>query len=97
MPRARAGLGARTQMTCANRAAGGIQASAIAPGFIATGMTRKLQDDQRFDSWLRARVSASRWGTIGDLAGIAVFLASSAADFINGQVTFVDSGVTAVL
>ncbi len=94
---AKAGLGALTQVMCANWAASGIQVNAIAPGFIATEMTTKLQSDEEFDLWLRKRVPASRWGRVEDLGGIAVFLASHAADFVNGQVIFVDGGLPAVL
>jgi gluconate 5-dehydrogenase len=72
-----------------------IQVNGIAPGYFATEMNRALMDDADFDAWVRKRTPAGRWGEPHELAGAAVFLASSAADYISGQVLFVDGGFTA--
>ena len=60
-------------------------------------MTTRLRNDRDFDSWLRTRTPAGRWGTPADLGGTAVWLASRASDFVNGQLIFVDGGLTAVV
>ena len=56
-----------------------------------------LQADPDFDAWLRARVPAGRWGEPDELGGAVVFLASPASDFVNGQLLFVDGGLSAVV
>jgi gluconate 5-dehydrogenase len=94
---AKSGLGGLTQVMCASWAAHGVQANGLAPGFIGTEMTARLRNNSEFDQWIRTRTPAGRWGTPADLAGTAVWLASSASDFVNGQVIFVDGGLTAVL
>jgi gluconate 5-dehydrogenase len=94
---AKSGLGALSQAMCAEWAAGGIQANGLAPGYIDTELNASLRSDQQFDSWVRARTPARRWGTVADLVGPAVWLASSASDFVNGQVIYVDGGLTSVL
>jgi gluconate 5-dehydrogenase len=94
---AKSGLASLTQVMCASWAAYGVQANGLAPGFIETEMTGRLTKDPDFSQWLRNRTPAGRWGTPADLGGTAVWLASSASDFVNGQVIFVDGGMTAVL
>ena len=71
--------------------------TAIGPGYFATDLTVPLQEDREFDAWLTARVPAGRWGVPAELAGAVVFLASPASDFVNGQVLYVDGGLTAVV
>lgn len=75
----------------------GIQANGVGPGYILSDMTRHLASRPDFDSWVRQRTPAGRWGTPEDLIGPVVFLASSAADFVNGQVLYVDGGFLAQL
>jgi gluconate 5-dehydrogenase len=70
----------------------GILVNAIGPGYIETPLTRPLRDDGKFDAWVRERCPLGRWGTPEDLASVAVFLASPAADFITGQIVYVDGG-----
>jgi gluconate 5-dehydrogenase len=94
---AKSGLGALTRSMCAEWAAGGIQANGLAPGYIDTDLNASLRADEQFTSWVRGRTPAGRWGTPADLAGPAVWLASSASDFVNGQIIYVDGGITAVL
>ena len=86
-----------TKGMCAEWARHGIQANGLAPGYFATEMTRALVDDQEFSEWLCKRTPAGRWGRVEELCGAAVFLASSASDFINGQTLFVDGGLTSVV
>jgi len=73
-------------------AASGININAIAPGYMATDNTKALREDPvRFKAILD-RIPAGRWGTPQDLAGVAVFLASAASDYVNGHVLVVDGG-----
>jgi gluconate 5-dehydrogenase len=74
-----------------------IQCNGIGPGYFLTEMTRPLAEDPVFDSWLCARTPADRWGDPEELVGTAVFLASPASDFINGQVIYVDGGILAAI
>jgi len=86
-----------TRAMCADWARHGIQANGIGPGYFRTEMNVALQEDAAFDAWLRARVPAGRWGEPHELGGAAVFLASAASDFVNGQILYVDGGMLAVL
>ena len=80
-----------------------IQCNGIGPGYIATSQTaplRKIQPDgskHPFDSFILAKTPANRWGTPFDLAGPVVFLASSASDFVNGHILYVDGGILAYI
>ncbi|MEO7015555.1 MAG: SDR family oxidoreductase [Leifsonia sp.] len=53
--------------------------------------------DEQFSAWVRSRTPAGRWGEVKDLVGTLRFLVSSASDFVNGQVIYVDGGMTAVV
>ena len=75
----------------------GVQCNGIGPGYFATEMTQPLKDDPDFDAWVCERTPAGRWGDIAELVGPAVFLASDAASYVNGQVLFVDGGFLALL
>ena len=75
----------------------GIQVNAIGPGYFITELTQPLADDPVFNSWLRGRTPAGRWGDPSELVGAAVFLASDASSFVNGQVIYVDGGLLAAL
>jgi gluconate 5-dehydrogenase len=86
-----------TQSMCADWARHGIQANGIGPGYFRTELNDALQADPEFDAWLRRRVPAGRWGEPSELAGAAIFLASAASDFINGQILYVDGGLLAVV
>jgi gluconate 5-dehydrogenase len=70
----------------------GILVNAVAPGYIDTDLNKPLIADPAFDNWVKGRCPLGRWGTPEDVAWPVVFLASSAADFITGQVIFVDGG-----
>lgn len=86
-----------TKGMCAEWARYGIQANAIAPGYFETELNRALVDDPAFSEWLCKRTPAGRWGRVEELCGAAVFLASSASDFVTGQTLFVDGGLTSVV
>jgi 2-deoxy-D-gluconate 3-dehydrogenase len=74
-------------------AADNIQANAVLPGWIDTDLTRKARDHVAgLNERVLARTPAGRWGVPADLAGIAVFLASSASDFVTGAAIPVDGG-----
>ncbi len=94
---AKAGLGNLGQVMCAEWAAHGIQVNGLAPGYIATDLNEALLADDTMREWVIGRTPARRWGTPEDLAGPAVWLSSSASDFVNGQVIYVDGGMTAVI
>ncbi|MCU6666332.1 2-dehydro-3-deoxy-D-gluconate 5-dehydrogenase [compost metagenome] len=70
----------------------GINVNAIAPGYMATNNTQQLRDDEDRSKAILERIPAGRWGTPDDLQGPAVFLASSASDYINGYTLAVDGG-----
>lgn len=74
-----------------------IQVNGIGPGYFATEMNRRLKENREFDAWIRSRTPAGRWGEPEELIGTAVFLASRASDFVNGQVIYVDGGILAAL
>lgn len=75
-----------------------IQCNGIGPGYIATPQTAPLrQDGQPFNSFIIAKTPAARWGDPSDLIGPAVFLASSASDFVNGHILYVDGGILAYI
>ncbi len=86
-----------TKAMCADWAKHGLQVNGLAPGYFATELTKPLVDDPAFSAWLCARTPAGRWGRVEELGGAAVFLCSSAADFVNGHVLVVDGGLTSVV
>ncbi|MFW5832843.1 MAG: SDR family oxidoreductase, partial [Pseudomonadota bacterium] len=94
---AKGGIKLLTQAMAAEWAAAGIQANAIGPGFMITDMNEALVNDRAFDEWVRRRTPAGRWGKPEELVGAAIFLASSASDYVNGQILYVDGGFLAVM
>jgi gluconate 5-dehydrogenase len=94
---AKGGLKMLTRAMTVEWAKHNIQVNGIGPGYFITPMTRKLADDPEFDKWLRGRTPAGRWGKPEELIGPAVFLASRASDFVNGQIIYVDGGILAGL
>jgi len=91
------GIAMLTKGMCADLGPSGIQVNALAPGYFATELTRTLVEDETFSQWVCTRTPAGRWGDTRDLIGTVVYLASSASDFVNGQVIYVDGGMTAVV
>lgn len=80
-----------------------IQCNGIGPGYIATPQTAPLREKQKdgsrhpFDQFIIAKTPQARWGNPEDLQGPAVFLASSASDFVNGHILYVDGGILAYI
>ena len=74
-----------------------IQVNAISPGYFATEMNRALIDNVEFNAWVCKRTPAGRWGEPSEIAGLAVFLASSAANYITGQLITIDGGMSVAL
>ena len=100
---AKGGLKMLTRNICSEFGEHNIQCNGIGPGYIATPQTaplRELQPDgsrHPFDQFICAKTPAARWGTPEDLMGAAVFLASDASNFVNGQVLYVDGGILAYI
>lgn len=69
-----------------------INVNAIAPGYMRTSNTRALQEDETRNRQILERIPAGRWGEPSDLGGAAVFLCSTASDYVNGHVLVVDGG-----
>ena len=86
-----------TKGMCTDWARHGLQINAIGPGYFATPLNQALIDNPEFDAWLKTRTPAGRWGRVEELQGAAIFLASAASDFVNGQIIYVDGGVLATL
>jgi 2-deoxy-D-gluconate 3-dehydrogenase len=70
----------------------GINVNAIAPGYFRTDNTEALQKDETRSGQILERIPAGRWGETSDLDGACVFLASSASDYVSGQILAVDGG-----
>jgi 2-deoxy-D-gluconate 3-dehydrogenase len=88
----KSGVGGLTKLLANEWAAKGIQVNAIAPGYIATNNTAALQGDETRNRQIMERIPAGRWGDPGDIGGAAVFLASSASDYVQGHILAVDGG-----
>ena len=94
---AKGGLKMLTRAMAVEWAKHNIQANGLAPGYIKTALTGPLTVDPEFNRHLCARTPAGRWGEPEELIGAAVFLATPASDFVNGQILFVDGGLLAAL
>jgi gluconate 5-dehydrogenase len=94
---AKGGIKTLTRSMAVEWAASGIQANAIGPGYMATDMNQALIENPDFNSWLMSRIPSKRWGRPDELVGAAIFLASSAADYVNGQIIYVDGGMLAAM
>ncbi|MEM5502971.1 SDR family oxidoreductase [Ahrensia kielensis] len=86
------GVGQLTKALANEWAGKGVNVNAIAPGYIATDNTQALQDDAARSKSILERIPAGRWGTPEDFAGPVVFLASSASDYVSGEILTVDGG-----
>lgn len=100
---AKGGLKMLTKNICSEYGGRNIQCNGIGPGYIATPQTAPLREIQPdgsrhpFDQFIVAKTPAARWGTPEDLMGTAVFLASDASNFVNGQILYVDGGILAYI
>jgi 2-deoxy-D-gluconate 3-dehydrogenase len=89
---AKSGVAGLTKALANEWAGRGVNVNAIAPGYVATNNTAALQADETRNRQILERIPAGRWGDPRDVAGAAVFLASPAADYVNGHVLAVDGG-----
>ena len=95
---AKGGLKMLTRSMATEWARFNIQVNGIGPGYFATTQTAPIRvDGHPFNDFILNRTPAGRWGLPEDLAGTAVFLASRASDFVNGQVVYVDGGILATI
>ncbi len=94
---AKGGLKMLTRAMAVEWAKHGLQVNAIGPGYFATELTKSLVENPEFNQWVCQRTPAGRWGKPEELVGTAVFLASGASDFVNGQIVYVDGGMLAAL
>jgi gluconate 5-dehydrogenase len=94
---AKGGLKMLTRAMAVEWARHNLQINAIGPGYIETELTRPLIENAEFNRWILGRTPAGRWGRPEDLVGAAVFLASAASDFVNGQIIYVDGGLLAAI
>ena len=95
---AKGGLKMLTRSMATEWARHNIQVNGIGPGYFATEQTEPIRvDGHPFNDFIVGRTPAGRWGDPEDLQGAAVFLASPASDFVNGQIIYVDGGILATI
>ncbi len=94
---AKGGLKMLTRAMAVEWAKHNVQINGIGPGYFETDLTKPLVQDPEFNAWICGRTPAGRWGQPDELIGAAVFLASSASDYVNGQVIYVDGGLLAAI
>ncbi|MCD8085821.1 MAG: gluconate 5-dehydrogenase [Clostridiales bacterium] len=100
---AKGGLKMLTKNICSEFGGQNIQCNGIGPGYIATPQTAPLRELQPAGrrppvaQFICAKPPAERWGAGDDLTGPAVFLASDASNFVNGQILYVDGGILAYI
>ncbi|QOW10443.1 gluconate 5-dehydrogenase [Kaistella flava (ex Peng et al. 2021)] len=95
---AKGGLKMLTKNLATEWAKYNIQVNGIGPGYFATSQTEPIRvDGHPFNEFIISRTPAARWGNPEDLGGAAVFLASRASDFVNGQIIYVDGGILATI
>ena len=88
----KSGVMGLTRLMACELAKHNIQTNAIAPGYMATDNTKPLREDPDRNRAILERIPAGRWGEPEDLQGVAVFLASSASDYLNGYTIAIDGG-----
>jgi gluconate 5-dehydrogenase len=95
---AKGGLKMLTRNMATEWAKYNIQVNGIGPGYFATTQTAPIRvNGHPFNDFIISRTPAGRWGEPEDLVGTAIFLSSSASDFVNGQIIFVDGGILATI
>ena len=94
---AKGGLKMLTRAMAVEWAKHGLQCNGIGPGYIVTELNRALVENAEFNKWICGRTPAGRWGQPEELVGAAVFLASKASNFVNGQILYVDGGLLAAI
>jgi 2-deoxy-D-gluconate 3-dehydrogenase len=88
----KSGLAGVTKLLANEWAAHGINVNAIAPGYFSTNNTTALRADEQRNKDILGRIPAGRWGQPQDLGGAAIFLSSSASDYVHGITLPVDGG-----
>jgi len=88
----KSGVAGVTKLLANEWASKGVNVNAIAPGYIETNNTAPLRSDEARSRQISERIPAGHWGTPVDIGGAAVFLASSASDYVHGHVLAVDGG-----
>ena len=94
---AKGGLKMLTRAMATEWAKYNIQVNSIGPGYFKTDMTKPLYENPEFDTWVCKRTPANRWGNPEELVGTVIYLSSKASSFINGQLIFIDGGITACI
>jgi gluconate 5-dehydrogenase len=94
---AKGGIKMLTRAMAAEWGEKGIQSNAIGPGYMITDMNEALIANPEFDAWVKARTPMRRWGRPEELAGTAIYLASTASDYVSGQIIYADGGMISVL
>jgi gluconate 5-dehydrogenase len=95
---AKGGLKMLTRNMATEWAKYNIQVNGIGPGYFATEQTAPIRvDGHPFNDFIVNRTPAGKWGKPSDLEGAAIFLSSSASDFVNGQILYVDGGILATI
>jgi gluconate 5-dehydrogenase len=95
---AKGGLKMLTKNMATEWAKYNIQVNGIGPGYFATDQTAPIRvDGHPFNEFIVNRTPAGRWGDPDDLVGAAIFLSSSASNFVNGQIIYVDGGILATI
>ena len=94
---AKGGIRNLTRSMAVEWAQSGIQANAIGPGYMLTDMNEALMANPEFNNWLMSRIPSKRWGKPDELVGTAIFLASEASNYVNGQIIYVDGGMLAAM
>ena len=95
---AKGGLKMLTRNMATEWAKHNIQVNGIGPGYFATEQTKPIRiDGHPFNEFILNRTPSGRWGDPNDLMGVAVFLSSTASDFVNGQIIYVDGGILATI
>lgn len=93
---AKGGLKLLTANMCCEWAKYNVQINGIGPGYIATAQTAPIREGGHpFNDLVMTRTPANRWGEPEDIGNAALFLSSKAANFVNGQVLYVDGGILA--
>jgi gluconate 5-dehydrogenase len=95
---AKGGLKMLTKNMATEWAKYNIQVNGIGPGYFATEQTAPIRvGGHPFNEFILNRTPANRWGNPDDLMGVTIFLSSSASDFVNGQIIYVDGGILATI
>jgi 2-dehydro-3-deoxy-D-gluconate 5-dehydrogenase len=89
---AKSGIAGLTRALANEWAGGGVNVNAIVPGYVATDNTTALRQDPVRSAAILERIPAGRWAEPADFAGVAVFLASRASDYVHGALIPVDGG-----